>query len=153
MAKAHVHDFYRVWFTWVDPIVLFFTVIACVIAPATVLDTAVPASIAPLNPYHACVFHQCAALYGFMAIIYGVLLRVSPDPKVWRVVQAATLAVDIALLATMYGALQQQGRSATVNWRGGDWFNMLFTVWVAVIRVAFLMGVGAEDGSSAKKIR
>ncbi|KAF1845008.1 uncharacterized protein K460DRAFT_365923 [Cucurbitaria berberidis CBS 394.84] len=152
MTKPHVHTFYRAWFTWVDPIVLFFTILACIFTPADVLNTVVPADLAPLQRFHECLFHQSAALYAFMAIMFAVLLRASPDPKVWRVVQAATLLVDVALLATMYGALKQQGRLETTKWRGGDYFNFLFTVWVAVVRIAFLMGIGGADGGNSKKI-
>ncbi|CAO2655519.1 Nn.00g043220.m01.CDS01 [Neocucurbitaria sp. VM-36] len=155
MTKPHVHTFYRVWFTWVDPITLFFTVLGCIFAPGDALELLVPSFLSPFQPLQAALIHQTAALYGFMAIMFGVLLRISPDPKVWRVVQAATLFVDISLLVTMYFALKLQGRLETDKWRGIEWFNSLFTIWVAVVRIAFLMGVGGEDGSSAnaKKIR
>lgn len=154
MASPHVHPFYRVWFTIIEPVVLFFTVLACIFSPATILETVLPPSIEPFSPIsHGPLLHQSAALYGFMAIIFGVLLRVSPDPKIWRIVQAATLGVDLALLATMYALLKQQDRLDVAGWRGGDWFNALFTVFVAVIRVAYLRGIGGQDENRAKKVR
>ncbi|KAJ8110579.1 hypothetical protein OPT61_g6618 [Boeremia exigua] len=153
MPQPHLHSFYRIWFTIVDPTVLFLTVLTCIFSPATILETVVPPSIETYNPLtHGPLLQQSAALYGFCGIIYGVLLRASPDPKVWRIVQAATLGVDISLLAVLYNLLRLQGRTDVSTWHGGDWFNMLFTVWVALVRVGFLLGIGGhEDG--AKKIR
>ncbi|KAF2626290.1 hypothetical protein BU25DRAFT_459434 [Macroventuria anomochaeta] len=151
MPQPHVHSFYRTWFTTVDPIVLFFTVLTCIFSPATILETVVPRSIEPYNPLtHGPLLHQAAALYGFCGIIYGVLLRASPDPKVWRIVQAATLGVDISLLATLYNLLRLQGRTDLSTWHGGDWFNMLFTVWVALIRIAFLLEIGGSEDKTKK---
>lgn len=152
MPQPHVHSFYRLWFTTVDPIVLLFTVLTCIFSPATILETVVPPSVESYNPLtHGPLLHQAAALYGFCGIIYGVLLRVSPDPKVWRIVQAATLGVDVSLLAIMYNVLRLQGRTEISTWHGGDWFNMLFTVWVGLIRVGFLLGVGGDEDRSGKR--
>lgn len=153
MPQPHVHSLYRIWFTIVDPAVLFFTVLACIFSPATILETVVPPSIEVFNPKtHGPLLHQAAALYGFCGIIFGLLLRQSSDPKVWRIVQAATLGVDVSLLATLYNLLRLQGRTDLSAWGGGDWFNMLFTVWVALVRVAFLMGIGGDKGV-ARKVR
>lgn len=151
MAVPHVNNFYRVWFTWFDPTVLFLTVLGCIFAPATVLETAVPAHISPFQPLQACLMHQAAVLYAFMGIMYAVLLRASPDPKVWRIVQAATLMVDIGLIAAQQGALWQQDRLDPAKWTSGDWGNMGFTLLVAVGRVAFLMGIGGGAQETARK--
>lgn len=99
---------------------------------------------------HGPLLHQAAALFGFLGIIHGVLLRVSPDPKVWKIVQAATLGVDISLLATLCNLLRLQGRTDASTWHGGDWFNIFFTVWVALIRIAFLLEIGGEEREKKK---
>lgn len=146
MPQPYVHTFYRIWFTIVDPAVLLLTVLTCVFSPATILESAVPPSIEPYSPVsHGPLIHQAAAVYGFMGIMFGVLLRASPDPKVWRIVQAATLGVDVALLAIVYNVLRLQGRTDIKAWTFGDWHNILLTAWVALIRVAFLAGVGGDE--------
>jgi hypothetical protein len=151
VPQPHLHSFYRVWFTTVDPTVLFFTVLTCIFSPATILETVVPPTTEPFNPLtHGPLLHQAAALYGFCGVVQGVLLRASPDPKVWRIVRAATLGVDIALLATIYNLFRLQGRMDVSTWHGGDWFNVLFTAWVGVIRTAFLLGIGGGEGRSKK---
>lgn len=127
--------------------------LTCIFSPASILETVIPRSVRPYNTVsHDGLLHQAAALYCFCGIIYGVLLRASPDPKVWRIVQAATLGVDISLLATLQSHLRLQGRTDVRTWHGEDWFNMLFTAWVALIRVGFLLGIGG-DNDTKKKFR
>lgn len=112
MSQPYVHPFYRIWFTTVDPIVLVFTALACIFSSDTILETVVPREVDPSNPVsNGGLLHQAVALYAFCGIIHGVLLRVLPDPRVWKTVQAATLGVDISLLATLYNLLRLQGRT------------------------------------------
>jgi hypothetical protein len=147
MPQPYLHSFYRIWFTTIDPTILLFTSLTCIFSPATILSTFLPPAVEAYSPLsHGPLLHQSAALYGFMGVMFAVLLRASPDPKVWRIVQTATLGVDVALLGVMYGALKQQGRLGLGMWETGDWFNAGFTIWVAVIRGAFLMGVGGGEG-------
>ncbi|KAK7179015.1 hypothetical protein DPSP01_013157 [Paraphaeosphaeria sporulosa] len=143
MSTAHIHPFYRIWFTIVDPTTLVFTILACILSPSTMLATSVPTSFASYDPLsHGPLLYQSAALYAFMAIIFGALLRVSSDLNVWKIVQFATLVVDCALLVTLWSMLKQQNRLELAEWRGEDWFNAGFTIWVALIRFAFLGGLG-----------
>jgi hypothetical protein len=83
--------------------------------------------------------------------MFGVLLRASSDAKVWRIVQGATLMVDISLIAIMFAGLNQQGRLAMDKWRGMEWFNMIFTAVITLGRVAYLMGVGGGADGKIKK--
>lgn len=146
MPQPYVHPFYRIWFTTIDPIVCLLTAITCLFSPATILETAIPPSIEPYSPLsHGPLLHQTGALFWFLAVIYAVLLRASDDPKVWRIVQSATLGVDLGILATLWNALRMQGRSGVGQWEGGDWMNIGFTCLVAVIRGAFLAGVGGGE--------
>ena len=61
---------------------------------------------------------------GSMMVV--VVLHASPDPKVWEIVQTATLAVDVALLATMIVSLRQQKRLEWSKWRGVEVKNLMF---------------------------
>lgn len=151
MPQPHVNAFYRIWFTWIDPIVLLTSVLACIFTPRDAVEMLVPASVSPYDPILDVFVHQAAVLYAFMGIMFAVLLRVSSDPKVWRIVQGATLLVDLSLIVMTFTTLKQQGRSNTDDWRTIDWFNLLFTVWVAVIRVGFLANVGGSNMAKTKK--
>ncbi|OAL53696.1 hypothetical protein IQ07DRAFT_316820 [Pyrenochaeta sp. DS3sAY3a] len=151
MATPHVNNFYRIWFTWVDPIVLLLTVISFIVAPQVAWDFAVPEYILAYNDLYEPLIHQSAALYSFMGLTLGVLLRVSDDPKVWRVVQASVLFVDISLMIIMPVTCARQGRGELSQWRGGEWFNMFFTLWVALIRAAYLLNIGGSESSAKGK--
>ena len=152
MPTPKIHPFYRLWFTTIDPFVLIITVGVCIFSPSVILETFVSPSLVPYDSLsHGPLLWQSAALYAFMVVIFGGLLRASDDLKVWRIVQGATLMVDIALLATMWVVLKQQSRLEIGALKGGDWFNGGFTIWVAVIRAAFLSGIGVGEESKAKR--
>jgi hypothetical protein len=81
------------------------------------------------------------------------LLRASPDPTVWRIVQGATLVVDFSLMAVMAVALNMQGvLGEPQKWRSIEQFNMGFTAVIAVGRIAFLMGVGGNGAATKKRV-
>lgn len=150
MAQSSIHSFYRVWFTWVDPLTLVPTVYAIIFMPEFMLDGLIPAEMSSVNPDQAFLFHQLAALYAFIAIISAGVLRASPDLKVWRIVQAGILVVDLAIIASFYVSLEQQGRLELAKWRGQDWGNIGFTGTVAIIRSLFLAGVGVGGTAAIK---
>jgi len=81
-------------------------------------------------------------MYAFMgSMMVVVVLHASPDPKVWEIVQTATLAV-VALLATMIVSLRQQKRLEWSKWRGVEVKNLMFLGLVSGIRTMFLVGMG-----------
>lgn len=151
MSDLQMHPFYRIWLTWVDPIVIGGTITGVLIDPNLFMDGFIPASISQANPDHAFLYHHLAVFYGFIAIMVGVLQRVSSDLRVWKTIQAAVLYVDVALIAIVYTSLKQQGRLSLDQMRPVDWANFLFTGWVALIRVFFLAGVGVGKVEEGKK--
>lgn len=145
MSSPHINAFYRIWFTWVDPLSLVLSVAACFLTPAAALEMLVPPSKMPYVPEQAAVIYQIGLLYSFLGIMFAVLLRASPDIKVWRIVEGATLFVDLALIVLSFVSLEQQNRLAFEEWRNPEVFNLFFTVLVALIRAAYLVGVGGSD--------
>ncbi|PSN73280.1 hypothetical protein BS50DRAFT_616695 [Corynespora cassiicola Philippines] len=146
MTTPNIHSFYRIWFTIVDPTVLFFTVLTCIVSPATLLGTILPPSVVPYDSLsHGILLYQIGALYAFMGIMYGVLQRATSDLRLWKIVQGATLMVDLSLIVVFYVSMVKQNKTDLSKWLPGDWFNLLFTTWVALIRVAFLGGLGVSE--------
>ncbi|KAI7764638.1 hypothetical protein LZL87_003843 [Fusarium oxysporum] len=150
MSELNVNNFYRIWFTWVDPLTVLPTVYALIFTPEFILDGLIPLSMSAYNPDHAFLFHQLAALFAFVAIMLAVLLRISSDIKVWRVVIGGVLLIDIAILLSVFVSMKQQGRSELSMFRWQDWGNYLFTGWVAVVRALFLAGVGVGGVNKGK---
>lgn len=150
MACKNIHNFYRVWFTSVDPLLLAFLTYTLVFTPDVMMDSLIPTSMSVPNPDHAFLFHQLAALYGFLTLMLAVLLRSTSDLKVWNIVIGAVLMIDVALLTSLYVSLDHQGRLGLVHWRAQDWFNWIITGFVAVVRVIFLAGVGVSKNEPSK---
>jgi hypothetical protein len=147
MSPTPIHPFYRTWFTTIDPLMLVSTIVMCVFAPDKFLALLVPPSMRAYDPVaHDPLIHQTAALYGFMGAMYAVLLRASNDRAVWRIVQGATLAADVALLAALYALLARQKRLDVTAWNFVDWFSAVWPVFCAATRVAYLLGVGEGKG-------
>lgn len=144
MAPPKIHKFYRFWFLWLDPIILVATVYALVFTSQVMLDALAPPSLSAYNPDQGFLLHQLAALYAFVAIILGGVLRISKDIQVWRIIILAVLVVDVAMLASNYASLKQQDRLSLGGMRLADWSNIVFTGLVTAIRIFFLAGVGVR---------
>jgi hypothetical protein len=152
MAQPLIHPFYRLWFTTIDPLTVLLTSTTCFLNPAAALELIIRTDVSPFVPVQAALLYQIVILYIFMGTIFVVLLRASPDPKVWRIVQGATLGFNLALIVAMFVSLDT-GQLKLEKWKGSEFVNLGFTVWVASIRAAFLAGVGGGRKEGAKKIR
>ncbi|KAI9899650.1 hypothetical protein N3K66_006111 [Trichothecium roseum] len=97
-------------FKYMDPLVLALTVYAAIFDSKLMLHSFIPASLSTYNPDHGFLFHQLGALFGFVGLVQGGVLRVSNDTKVWKAIDAAVLVVDFAMLASLYVSLKQQNR-------------------------------------------
>lgn len=152
MALPNIHVFYRFCFKWLDPLVLAPTIYALIFTPQVMLDALVPATLSAYNPDQGFLFHQLAAMFAFVAIMLGGVLRISNEIKVWRVIIAGVLLIDIAMLASTYVSLKQQDRLSLGAMRLADWGNILFTGLVTAIRICFLAGVGVQDDTKSKNL-
>lgn len=151
MTTRRIHPFYHACFKYMDPLVLAPTVYAAIFDPELMLHSFIPASLSTYNPDQGFLFHQLGALFGFVALVQGGVLRVSDDVKVWKAINAAVLVVDFAMLASLYVSLKQQDRLHLGSLRAGDWGNFFFTAWVTLIRIFFLAGVGVSDETTKTK--
>jgi hypothetical protein len=150
MSRPNVHAFYRLWFTIIDPMTLAPTALGLLLTPSIFIQGLVPASIAPYNPDHGFLFHHLAALYGFLALTLGGVLRASRELHIWRIIIFGVWCIDIAVLASQMYSLEQQGRSALSQWRWQEWGNLVYTGGVMLIRTAFLLGYGVYDQATTK---
>lgn len=152
MALPKIHVFYHFWFKWLDPLVLVPTVYALVFTPQVMLEAFVPPPLSAYNPDQGFLLHQLAAMFAFVAVTLGGILRISNEIKVWRIIIAGVLLVDVAMLASLYTSLKQQDRLGLGAMRAADWGNILFTLLVTVIRTFFLAGVGVQNDTRSKTL-
>ncbi|KLU82154.1 hypothetical protein MAPG_01230 [Magnaporthiopsis poae ATCC 64411] len=156
-----IPSIYWIQLACVDPILSFGTMFAAIFAPDVLLATFFPEHLITATPfpplYHA-ILHQLGAWYLFHAILSGVALRATRDRNVWKISQAATLAVDTCILWDFYASVVHQGRIDPRAWTMGELAGVVYTVWVWVVRAAFLAGVGLPgtrdvgDGAAKKRL-
>ncbi|KXJ97648.1 hypothetical protein Micbo1qcDRAFT_230244 [Microdochium bolleyi] len=150
---TYMHPVYRIWFTWADATITWATVAAAFVAPGAIYEALVPASVGGArNAGHDALVNQMGALYISIALTATVLLRVTRDATVWRVVQGSVLAVDLALIAIMIESLSTRGMLHPAAWAASDWQNMGLTVWVAVLRGFFIAEVGVKTQTVKFKV-
>lgn len=151
MSQPQIHSFYRIWFTWVDPLTLIPTVHMLIYDRAFFMDGLIPAAVSVADPNHAFLFHGMAALYAFVGLMLGGTLRVTSELSVWRMVVGGVLMIDLALIASQYVSLEQQGRLEMSKIRWQDWSAFAFTAGVGLIRSLFLAGVGVRPAATGVK--
>lgn len=120
--------------------------------PAFIVNAFVPSSIAPHNPYFDFTLQQIGGALLMLGFIDIFLLRYTNDVKIWKILEAAVLIYDLSLLFSNYSSLQQQGRLRPGGLRWEDWSGIAVSAQAAVVRAAFLLGVGlAKTGKSKKR--
>ena len=147
--------FYRFWLPTLDPIVAFTGVLANVFAQSTILNSynaSFPSTAKHVPTEAAVCLETIAGSLLATLFLQVVLLRARwNDLTVWRCVQLSILIVDLAMLGAMSKALYAQGRLSLIEWRWEEWTNMGITGGVALIRVAFLLGIGVKGQGKVRK--
>jgi hypothetical protein len=110
LKPPHIHPFYTFWFTRMDPLTLRLTSATCFLNPAAALEIVVPADVSPFVPPYAAILQQIGILYIFKGTMHAILRRASSDLKVGKIVQAVTIGVHVALIATIFVSLETHGR-------------------------------------------
>ncbi|KAF2255459.1 hypothetical protein BU26DRAFT_515174 [Trematosphaeria pertusa] len=141
--------FYRLFFTWIDPIICVWGAYMDFFDPALVLSSHIPNPTPDIG--HAMILRQRGGGMLNFGFISAVLLRYTTDMTIWRIVQIADLVVDCAYFWAVHGALSAQARLGWQTWRAEDWGSLAITGAAAVARLCFLLRVGvtreAKGGS------
>ena len=150
--STYIPAFYRYYFRWSDPIICLWATYMDFFTPAFAVAAFVPESVAPWNPYFDFCIQQLGGSLIMLAFIDAVLLRYTLDVNIWKIIQAAVLIYDCVMLYSNYYALDQQGRLSIDKMRWEHWGCFVITVQAALVRTAFLLGVGlSEDRKVTKK--
>ncbi len=141
--------FYRIFFTYIDPLVASWGAYMDFFTPDTVLNSFVPNSAR--NPAHDMLFQQLGGGLLNIAFLSAVLLRYTNDVKIWKIVQLGILIVDVVGLYSLWDGLGRQGRLDPRGWRGEDWGCVGITGFVTVLRMMFMAEVGFRSGRARMK--
>lgn len=146
MAQSpHVPFYYRLFFTYLDPIICVWGAYMDFFTPTVVLSSHIP-DPAPADIGHVMILKQRGGAMLNFAIMSAVLLRYTSDIKIWNIAQAAFLMVDITYFWSVYDVLQSQGRIGWESWRGEDCGSLVIVTAATMTRLAFLAKVAFEKG-------
>lgn len=150
--SAAIPQLYRTFFATIDPILCFTGILLPLIAPDVSLKSFSPTPVIPPALETRACLDNLAAWFTACFLLQVGLLRTRPnDVVVWRYLEAAILIVDVGMLSSYGRALHAQGRVGMGAWRLEEWANIGVTGGVAVIRAAFLVGVGMGRSGRAKR--
>ncbi|KAI9695514.1 MAG: hypothetical protein M1836_006431 [Candelina mexicana] len=143
---------YRLFFLTIEPIATLVGAYFAHFQPQTYLDlTHAPSSPSLSIPLGTqIVLTQLSNLYLVFALNEALVLRATSDLKVWRTLLFCLLIADLGHLYSVSGL----GWDVYLNvmaWNAIDWGNMGFVYLGAMMRVAFLAGIGMPVGAPQHK--
>jgi hypothetical protein len=147
MTTSVVPGFYHFFYKWFDPIVSFSGAVTDFVSQDFVLNSLVPRTLRNeegVNQNYRIIFEQAGGGMFAVAFLWGALLCATIDLKVWKYVLAAILIIDIAALYSTRDALRLQDRLRLAVRCSQDWGTVELTVFVTVLRIAFLAEAGFE---------
>lgn len=140
---------YRAWFLWLEPIMAFGGSILCHFDPVSFLRTMSATSL--YSPSSQVIYDQLAATYVLFAFNEAVVLRVTKELRVWKVMMVGLLLCDCLHLYASWSILGTQIFFSPWLWRPEDRVNLILLYIGAILRAAFIREAGfASHG--AKKI-
>ena len=150
--SSPIPAFYHVCFTVLDPVLSLLGVFGNLFAPTSILNSYTPSYVSPPATETILLLDTTAGFLAGLIFLQIFLLRAKPtDMTVWRALQAGTLLVDFAMLGGFARAFSVQGRTDWRGWRAEEWTNLGITGGVAVIRTAFLLGIGVGGQGKGKR--
>ena len=105
---SQIPAFYRIWFTYLDPLIAIHATYMDFFTPATIFNSQIAG--VTLDPDYHAFFQQLGGHLAGIAFLSTVLLRATSELKIWKILQASILIVDICLMASIYTSLSHQSR-------------------------------------------
>jgi hypothetical protein len=125
MAQSRFPLSYRIFFTYLDPLICLWGAYMDFFDPTLVLSSHIPNL--PHDVGHAMILKQRGGGMLNFGFVSAVLLRYTTDLPVWRIVQFANLLVDFTYFWGAGEALQRQGRLDAGKLRVEDWAALAIT--------------------------
>ena len=154
-ARApQVARIYKYFFLYIEPFTTFIGAYYSSMQQQTYLDlTHTPSS--PQNGIPTSthiILLQLSNLYCCFALNEALVLRASPDLKVWRTLLICLLIADVGHLYSVNAAGWQVYWNV-LGWNAIDWGNVGFVYVGATMRICFLAGwgVGPSGGSAVRR--
>ncbi len=145
-AQGTIPLFYRILFTWIDPLAALWTSWALLTDPDLITNTYIPRALSVRDPRHDFFPQQLGGAFFYIAASQAALLRYYPnDAGAWRLLNAGLLGFDAAVVYSLWCAMSAQGRLDPAGWRVEDYTTVVMTGIFAVSRAAIVAGVGLQQ--------
>jgi hypothetical protein len=142
---------YKIWFLYVEPPAALVGTYFCIFQPNRILSAMMPApaylaassvsSGVRITPLVRMMLLNIGALYGLIAIIEGIVLRLTKEKSVWLAVLAAMLVSDVGHIYAAY-EIAPERIVQFASWNSDEWVNYGSLVFGALLRASFLIGIG-----------
>lgn len=152
--SSPIPSLYRIWFTLLDPLLTLTGIYLTFFTPYFVLAGFNPTYQIPPSSETILLLDHSGAWFIAILILQLGLLRSRPDDVlVWWYYALAVGVVDTLTCAAVLRTLETQGRLGVGGWRWEEWVNLASTGACALVRGAFVLGIGIGDGTGkAKKV-
>ncbi|KAI5475486.1 hypothetical protein MNV49_001341 [Pseudohyphozyma bogoriensis] len=154
MSTSRIPLFYRVLFKYIDPPMPLFGLVAYTSYPSFILSGFVSSPILPPAPETTLLLYAMAGFYGALMSLQILLLHFAHpnDVRTWKILQGATVFVDVGMVAGFLKALDGQGRWWDLTrWRGDEMNQIVGNAVLGLIRLAFVLGVGLKKSEVKKE--
>lgn len=146
MASYQVPLYYRVFFLLIEPLFALFGAVCAGLYPGYYLAMTehLPATtdILPLGTHIS--LRQLANMYFLFTLNEALLLRITTDQKVWKLLLLHLLIADIGHLYSV-APLGPAIYYDVTRWNAMDWGNVPFVYLGLTSRICFLLGVGVKS--------
>ncbi|KAF2213388.1 hypothetical protein CERZMDRAFT_83570 [Cercospora zeae-maydis SCOH1-5] len=146
---AEIPRVYRILFTIIDPI---FSIVGFIVhlSPSTALPLYSCNPNVPITTEIRALLDTLASFFLLLAVMQIFFLRARPhDLGVWKVLQSATLVLDVGKVLGFVRAFAGTGRLKLEGLRGlraEEWMVFGVVGAMGVVRIVFLAGAGMKRG-------
>ena len=146
MASNEIALYYKVFFLFIEPLFALFGAICAGLYPNHYLAMTehLPSSIDILPLGIHISLRQLANMYLLFTLNEALILRVTNDQRVWRVVLFNLAVADIGHLISVAPLGAGIYRDVT-QWNSMDWGNIPFVYLGLTSRICFLLGWGVKS--------
>lgn len=140
---------YRIFFLYIEPVFALGGTYLCMADPERFLLGTMPlpafimASPLTISPLIKFLLTNIGALYALFAMNEAIVLRCTREKSVWYAIIGGMLASDFGHLYAVY-AIAPERVAQIASWTSDEWINYGTLLGGALMRCAFLLGVGNQ---------
>lgn len=144
MSEPHpIPQYYRIPLLWIEPPLALIGALLCAFSPNDFLNAVSPSTPSANTLSQVRILTDQLGVFQLtFAFNLGVVLRVTRDVLVWRVMCAGMLLGDVLTIAASVRELGWETTLAPSRWRSEDWVNFGVLGVMGLARLGVVLGIG-----------